>query len=113
MIDNRSNAIWQPFIYKRDFSIDIISFTFTEMQFFRFVIFLTAIQALEIRTPFSSVVLDFVAQERNAIREMQEMDQLLVFFILHIQIIRILEKDIISRNRGLFPTVIKKWERHQ
>ena len=53
------------------------------MQFFRFVIFLTAIQALEIRTPFSSVVLDYVVQEQNAIREMQELDPLVDFLYIY------------------------------
>ena len=62
----------------KDLLIDIISFTFTEMQFFRFIIFITATQALETETPFSSLVFDFLVQEKNAVREMQEMDPFLV-----------------------------------
>ena len=50
------------------------------MQFFGFIIFLTAIQAHEAETPFSSVVFDFLVQEQNAVREMQELDPLLVIW---------------------------------
>ena len=48
---------------------------FTEMRFFSLIIVLTMMEALVPETPFTSVVLDYLVQEQNAVREMQEMDQ--------------------------------------